>query len=168
MQPLTLNTPYPTTEGITTDYCALRIISPAYATNVGELNAVLQYVYHSFFFKKHSFDDIADTLVSIAVAEMKHLNILGGMMLSLGGAPVYSQYPPEGFNFYSAKYVAYSSNLKHMLEDDLLGEKRATRGYERMIAQLKNGQVKAVIERILQDEYLHIEKLTQILQDFKC
>lgn len=166
-KPLILQEPYPTAEGVSQDAYSLRIISSAYASSVGELNAILQYVYHSFFFEKEGYKDIAETLMNIAVAEMIHLELLGKTILALGAAPVYTQFPPNRFNFYSAKYVAYSRTLKNMLEDDLLGERRAVASYERMLKCLKNQSVAKIISRILEDEKLHVSTLEKILNEFK-
>jgi len=162
-----VNLPYPTTDGICADAISLRIVSSAYASPESELNAVLQYIYHSMNFERHGYKDIADTLTGIAIAEMHHLKILGSLILALGAQPVYAQYPASGFNFYSAKYVAYSRSLKNMLEDDIIGERHAISGYEKMLKCLKNEQVKEIIARIVQDEKLHLETLEGLLKDFK-
>ena len=167
-KPIRVDKPYPTTESICPDAYSLRIISPAYATSDWELNAILQYVYHSFFFYKHGYVEIADLLKGIAIAEMHHLDLLGETILALGAAPVYSQYPAGSFNFYSTKYVAYSRSLKNMLEDDILGERRAIGAYNKMMRTLKNEPVKAIIARILADEVLHLEKLEEVFAEFKC
>lgn len=162
------DSPYPTTDGIKNDSLSLRIISPAYATSVGELNAILQYVYHSFCFYKYGFKDYAETLMSIAKAEMIHLDILGKTIFALGAAPVFAQYPLTGFNFYSAKYVSYSNTLKNMLEDDLIGERRAIADYNKMLKCLKNRQVSDIIARIVEDEKIHVSALEELLKEFKC
>ncbi len=168
LKSLIVDKPYPTTEGICPDAHSLNIISPAYASSESELNAILQYIYHSFFFEKHGREDIAEILTRIAIAEMKHLDLLGAAILALGSAPVFARYPASGFNYYSAKYVAYSCSLKNMLEDDIRGEKHAILGYEKMLNCLKNAQVKAIISRILEDEKLHLATLEGILKEFKC
>lgn len=165
--PVAVNQPYPATEGLCPDAYSLRIISPAYASSESELNTVLQYIYHSFFFEKQGHREIAETLVGIAISEMKHLELLGSSILALGAAPVFAQYPATAFNFYSAKYVGYSCTLKNMLEDDLRGERRAIAAYTKMLKCLRNDQVGTIIRRILDDEKLHAERLTQILCDFK-
>lgn len=167
-KPLTADTPFPTTEKITHDALSLRIISPAYAAPASELTAVLQYVYHTFFFRREGLGDIADTLESIAVAEMIHLRLLGETVLALGAAPVYTQFPPASFNFYSAKFVSYSCKLKDMIEDDIVGERHAIRGYENMLCKLKNKCVAAIISRILEDERLHLAALEKILEGLNC
>lgn len=166
-KPLARPCPYPSAEGLTNDALSLRVISSAYASPTGELNAILQYIYHSFFFEKCGYREIAQTLKSIAIAEMRHLDLLGQTILALGASPVYCRYPYSGFDFYSAKYVAYSRTLRFMLEDDLIGEKHAVADYDRMISLLKNCQVKEIVSRIREDETLHVETLEKILEDFK-
>lgn len=165
--PIAVNKPYPSTDGLCHDAYSLRIISPAYASPQSELNAILQYVYHSFFFEKEGYKEIADLLVGIAVNEMRHLDLLGSSILALGAAPVFAQYPMTGFNFYSAKYVSYSSSLLHMLEDDIRGERHAIAAYTKMLKCLTNLQVRSIISRILEDEKLHLERLESVLCDFK-
>ncbi len=166
-KPMIIDLPYPTTDGIRNDALSLQIISPAYSTSVGELNAVLQYVYHSFCFYKHGLKDCAEMLMSIAKAEMIHLDILGKTIFALGAAPVFAQYPSTGFNFYSTKYVAYSNTLRHMLEDDLICERRAIADYKKMLRCLKNKQVAAIVSRIIDDENLHVAAIEEILKEFK-
>lgn len=166
-KPLTLPKPFPSTDGIGCDAYSLSLISPAYASHQSELNSVLQYIYHSFFFKKKGYEEIAQTLKSIAIAEMLHLDLLGETILALGAPPVYCRCPYSSFDFYSAKYVSYSRSLKYMLEDDLLGEKSAVAGYDGMLKKLKNRQVAEIVSRIREDEILHIKTLEDIYCGFK-
>ena len=166
-RPLTLQAEFPTTEGLTPDSYSLAVISPAYASPTGELNTILQYFYHYFNFDRCGYKEIAQTIKSIAIAEMLHLDILGRTITALGAQPVYCQNPPTAFNFYSAKYVTYSRNLVHMIEDDIIAEKKAVSLYSRMLTRLKCDQLKDIISRILQDEKLHLEKFEEILQGLK-
>ncbi len=165
-KPLITDKAYPPIKGLRPDALSLRIISPAYSSQVGELNAILQYFYHSLCFDKNGFSDYSGKLMSIAIAEMDHLHILGETILALGAAPVFTQYPPGCFNFYSTKYVSYSRSLKNMLEDDIIGEKQAIAGYERMAARLKNERVREIIMRITEDEKLHLATLENMLCEF--
>ena len=167
-KPLIINEPYPTTDGICPDAYSLAVISPAYASSTGELNAILQYFYLFFNFEKHDLNDYAETLEGIAVAEMLHLKLLGETIMALGAQPIYCQNPPTAYNFYSTKFVSYSRNLVNMIEDDIMGEKHAICQYSRMLTRLKNEQVKAIVSRILEDEKLHLETLKEILNKLKC
>ncbi len=167
VKPLTMQKEFPTTEGLCPDAYSLAIISPAYATASGELNAILQYMYHYFCFDKQGLKEYADDLKSIAIAEMMHLDILGKTITALGAQPIFCQNPPTAYNFYSAKFVTYSRDIVHMIEDDIIGERRAIAQYSKMLCRLKNEQLKGIISRISEDEKLHLEKLKEILQALK-
>ena len=166
-RPMIADRSFPSTEGIVRDAYSLRVISPAYAAPAGELNAVLQYMYHYFHFKDGGYLDFAETIESIAVAEMLHLKLLGETVLAVGAAPLYTANPPAMFNFYSAKFVTYSRTLVCMAEDDVRAEKQAIRGYERMLGLLRNEKVKDIIARILEDEKLHLAAFENILRSLK-
>ncbi len=163
-KPLIAEGAYPSLKDLQCDPYAARIISTAYATSSGELNASLQYIYHSISFLCAEDEKRAELLKSIAVAEMIHLHLLGEALSRLGSTPVYSFAPPAHYNFYSTKFVAYSRTLRNMLEDDIMGEKYAIYGYERMLPRLKNDTLRSLICRILDDEHLHLQHLKSSLE----
>lgn len=163
-KPLIAEGAYPSLKNLQPDPYAARIISSAYATSSGELNATLQYIYHSISFLCAEDEARAELLKSIAIAEMMHINMLGEALIRLGAPPVYSFAPPAHYNFYSTKFVAYSRSLRNMLEDDIMGEKYAIYGYERMLPRLKNDTLRTLICRILEDEHLHVEALKTSLE----
>lgn len=157
--------PYPDISGISRDVRDLKLVSQAYATSSGELNAILQYVYHSMIFLSHGKKEISATLKDIAVGEMIHLQILGNLICALGAQPVFSAYPPAAFNFYSTKFVSYGCSLKSMIEDDICGERHAICVYEKIVPRLRSEKVKEIILRIIEDEKLHLAALTAILKE---
>ncbi|MDE7379422.1 MAG: manganese catalase family protein [Clostridia bacterium] len=163
-KPLIAEGAYPNLNDLCPDHYAARVLSSAYATSAGELNASLQYIYHSIAFLCANDSKRADLLRSIAIAEMKHIYLLGEALTRLGSPPVYSFNPPAQFNFYSTKFVAYSRTLKNMIEDDIMGEKYAIYCYERMLPRLKNDVVKRLVCRILEDEQLHLDALKSSLE----
>lgn len=167
-KPLIAQGEYPSLKDLSPDPYAVRVISSAYATGTGELNATLQYIYHSINFLCRADEGRAELLKSIAIAEMIHLDLLGEALTRLGAPSVYSFCPPAQFNFYSTKFVAYSRTLRNMVEDDIMGEKYAIYGYERMLPRLKNGTLRNLICRILRDEQLHLEALKTSLEGLTC
>lgn len=167
-KPLIVDQPYPSLESLTCDPYSVRIISSAYSTSSGELNAILQYIYHSVNFSCKEDERRAALLKSIAVAEMMHFDMLAEALIRMGAAPVYTSQPPAQYNFYSTKFVAYSRTLRNMIEDDIMGEKYAIYIYERMLSRLKNDLVKRLICRIIEDERLHLEALEQSLKEMPC
>lgn len=156
---------YPSLDGIEEDTAALKIISPAYAGDEGELTAVLQYVYQHILFDNMGCKDYANILIKIAVTEMKHLEILGSLILKLGAAPVYSYLPPYPINYYSARSVSYSKNPQKMILDDIAAEQYAIDTYTKMLCRIKNERIAAVIQRIRMDEEKHLATFKCILKE---
>lgn len=163
MKPLICDLPYPTLDTLTTDVKSGQILSFAYATQKGELTAVLQYLYHEVFMKNFSAHN-ADTLMSIAIAEMKHMHILAEAMERLGVVPRYVQYPNTKI-YFDASCVSQSMTPQKMIMDDIQGELNAIAEYNKMLFVLKNEDVEAIISRIILDEQLHLETLKQMLEN---
>ncbi len=162
MKPLICDLPYPSTDLLTKDIRSGNIISFAYATIRGEISATLQYTYHHFYFDQTN-ADYAQTLMSIAVAEMKHIDILGTAMLKLGVSPKFVQCPNTK-EYYNTSAVSQSTTPQKMLMDDIQGEMNAIADYQKMLFVLKNEQVEAIIQRIILDEQLHLETLKKMLE----
>lgn len=158
---------YPTLEEIKEDYAALRVISPAYAGREGELTAVLQYVYQSIVLSAIGESETSRLLMSIAVTEMHHLEILGTLVAKLGAIPAFVKCPPYPVGYYSASNVNYVKFPEGMLTADLIGEKNAIAGYEAMCCRLANEKVKQVILRIIEDEKVHVAALEAALKKFR-
>ena len=163
VKPIALSLPYPTGEGVEKNLLTASKLSILYAGKHGELNATLQYVYQSFFFNKFKEDEIASTLMGIAVAEMEHLEILGELILELGQSPVYAECLPYRCNFYSSSNVSYCTNAEKMLLDDIAGEMLAVSDYEKAISDIDDEKVQAILLRIKLDEELHIKVLKDAL-----
>lgn len=164
MKPLICDLPYPSIESLTKDVRSGNIISFAYATLRGEITATLQYTYHHFYFGKYDEED-AKTLMRIAIAEMKHIDILGESMLKLGVSPKYIQFPNTQA-YYNTSCVSQATTPQKMLMDDIQGEMNAICDYQKMLYTLKNEQVEAIIQRIILDEQLHLETLKKMLEKY--
>ena len=164
MKPLICDLPYPSTDNLTTDIRSGNIISFAYATLKGELTATLQYVYHHFFFDRIDETD-SEILMAIAKAEMIHIDILGTAMLRLGVNPRYVQCPNTNA-YFNTSTVSQATSAQKMLMEDIQGEMTAIADYQKMLFVLKNEQVEAIIQRIILDEQLHLEKLKEMLAKY--
>ena len=99
MKGLQVDLPYPSTEGLGEDVRSVKIISPAYADRGSEMTAVLQYVFQSVVFGALGMKKYSETLLSIAIAEMEHLEILGTILYEMGALPVFTSRPPYKFIF---------------------------------------------------------------------
>ena len=165
---LSVDQPYPSLDDVKEDRKALRIVSPAYAGRDGELTAILQYVYQSVLLGANGKEREAKLLLDIAVVEMHHLQILGTLITKLGAPPVFTACPPYPVSYYSASCVNYTRSLASMISADICAEHDAISEYTRMLCGLKNPAVAAVIERIREDERLHLNLLEQLEKELKC
>ena len=163
IKPLKIELPYPDVDKVKPNKHSASIISPAYAGLHGEITATLQYLYHRFNFLQENDLKTAETLLSISLAEMEHVEILGKTLLQLGVKPVYSLSPPYKYNFYNTSFVSYSNTPEKMLLDDISDELSAINQYEEMIKRLDDEYVEAIISRIILDEQLHVRALKEII-----
>lgn len=164
IKPIAIDLPYPDLDGIEKDYQSAMLISSAYAGLHSELSAVLQYVYHHYFFDYCHNEEIADVLIGISITEMRHFEILGALLLKLGVDPIFSERPPSKYCWFNTSGIYYSKTAQKMLMDDITGELSAINEYERILSNLQNERVQAVISRILLDEELHVKVLRGLLE----
>ena len=88
MKPCIVDLPYPILDGIECDIASAEIIYGAYSGLKGEITAILTYSYEHIMFKEVC-AEIAETLMEIGLAEMKHLDILGTILKKSGALPTY-------------------------------------------------------------------------------
>ena len=98
---LCVKLPYPKIKENKRNLRLVSVINRAYAGGHGELKAILQYAYHYLYFKGMGDEQTARIIMGICVCEMKHLNILGDAIISLGGDPVYATSSHFGYNYFS-------------------------------------------------------------------
>ncbi len=161
MEMVKVDMEYPNLDGITPDRCAAAIIAPAYAGLAGEMTAILTYVYHHINFDFEGYIEIADLLEEISITEMVHFELLGKALIKLGVLPILTEQPTCRSPFYNTSKVPQSCTPLKMLTDDIEGELNAIRDYRKMLCELKNEQVAALIARIILDEELHVERLKE-------
>ena len=138
-KPMIEDLPYPDLSGLTVDCKNARIIMPAYADS-----------------------KYAAALEGIAIAEMKHLDMLGEALLRMGVSPTYVRRPPEQCEFYSTCNVDYSVRPAAMLAADITAENEAIRSYEQMLCKIDNPTLNALISRILLDERMHLKAFKEM------
>ena len=91
--------PYPKIEVETKNYSYANLLRKAYASETSEDTAIHLYLYQSLILQE-KYKDISNILKKISVVEMKHLEILGKLVLLLGVKPVYSSPYKNGLSKY--------------------------------------------------------------------
>lgn len=158
---------YPSLDGITEDYKTLRVISPAYAGGKGELTAVLQYVYQSILLERFGKKEMSKKILGIAVNEMHHLELLGSAITLLGAPPAFTGCLPYPIGYYSASNVNYSKTPCEMIEADIAAETNAIEDYRRILTRISSEPLNALIERIIEDEELHLSAFESMKKELK-
>ena len=145
--------PYPSLGGLKRNRRQCELIFGAYSGRDSELTAITQYVYHEHIFDSLGYSEIAARYEEIFVEEMRHLSLLAGAIIKLGGDPVYAVLPR---GFWTASFVTYSSEPCRMLLDDIAAETAGIKGYKEMLPQLGDTPLAALIQRIIMDEERHL------------
>lgn len=140
------------------------LIQVNYAGAISELTAINQYIYHSLAISE-KFKDAAHCLKHIAMVEMEHLEILGKLIITLGGNPRFEINKGGRKLEWSPKFIEYGSNLASMLRENIDGEKAAIRQYKETIKLIKDEKVKEILERIVKDEEIHIKTLVLLYNE---
>lgn len=152
-------------DNIKVDYRTAKIISPAYSTKTGELNAILEYLFQATVFENMEQKDTANTLFRLAQEEMSHFSLLAKTLIRLGVAPIYTFFPPQRDMFYSARYVNFCTEPKKMLQISIQGEQFAINQYTKILNLLENSEVKNIITYILEQEKQHLATLLKLQND---
>jgi len=156
--------PYPEISCQDKNKSYVNLIQANYAGAISELTATNQYIYHSIAISE-KFKDAAHCLKHIAMVEMEHLEILGKLIIALGGNPRF-EINKGGREFeWSPKFIEYGSNLASMLRENIDGEKAAIRQYKSTISLIKDDKIIKILERIIVDEEIHIKTLVLLYNE---
>ncbi|MEG2203874.1 MAG: ferritin-like domain-containing protein [Oscillospiraceae bacterium] len=158
--------PYPPARACKPCERTARIISSAYAGCLSELSAAMQYFYQSLFFAP-CYPEAAKTLGCISRCEMRHIRLLGELLVSLGCPPKYRATTPQNASGWwnaSPSFVHYDTRLESALLDNLSGEMKAIEFYRRAIQQIDDDGVCLLLRRIILDEEHHIELFKAIYE----
>lgn len=159
--------PYPELVNVKPDYQFGRLVYDSYAGSKSELTTILTYVFQ--YLTNSKMEEIAMFLAMISKQEMKHLELLGQILVSLGLEPYY-------MSTYANKWC--SDNVKptfksvhEMLNYNIEMEKGAIKEYQHLLNIAENDSIKAVLGRIIMDEEYHVqifEMLKNKYKDVKC
>lgn len=163
IRPAVMALPYPPVqvEERNQDYADL--ISVSYCGTVSEMSAVTQYINNeSRMFNRKC--PVGRTLLGMAMAEMTHMQMLAELISLLGGKVCYASKQPGGQpRMWSPQCLTLPEKLGEMLQADLEQEMAAINQYNMQIRMIRDTYVKAVLNRIVQDEQYHIMLLRTMM-----
>jgi len=95
---------------------------------------------------------------------MHHLEILGKLIYQLGNLPSFYTVDSniECVIPWTSKNVNYATNLSTILLDNIAREMKAIKTYQKHIQEINDPYIKKILERIIEDEEVHIHCFEQI------
>lgn len=143
----------------------VNILLQNYSGMVSEFTAVNQYVYHKFRLSM-DYPKVAETINGIAIVEMHHLEILGKLIVLLGGDPRYWISKNDKKYYWNAKFVDYGNTIKEFLSYDIQAEITAIRDYKKAKSEISDPNIIKIIDRILLDEEYHLELFKNLYDEY--
>ena len=137
----------------------VKLLNDSLAT---ELVCVLRYKRHHFTATGLASPKIAEEFLVHATEESGHADRLARRIVQLGGEPDFS---PDSLSARSHARYDDSSDLKAMIEANLIAERVAIECYSQMVLLIgdKDATTRRLLEDILSDEQEHAEELSDWL-----
>lgn len=157
--------PYPPVSVSRRNPQVLPLLYGLYANRSGELTALTGYVYQNLLIFG-SKPEIAEALLHIAVVEMRHLHMLGQLIVLSGGEPAFLD--RQSKRPWSGAYPSRQKNVCLFLLEDLENEIQAADAYIATANQIEDPKIKAVLMRIAADETVHVQVLKKLIADCRC
>ena len=161
-----INKPYPKIQVSNPNLYYAQLLLNDYAGINSELTSITEYIFQDFNFF-NTYPEISKYLNTIAKVEMKHLSILGKLIKLLGLNPEFRfSNKPDITTYWNSTYINYDTYIPSMLKDDITLEKIAIKNYQKDIEIIKDKYITKILERIIEDEKLHIKCFEYLLNNY--
>lgn len=161
----TVNLPYPEPKVEKPNVQYANILLKDYAGGVSEFTAVSLYSYQHFV-SDGTYEDYAELVAGISVAEMKHLELLGETIKLLGVKPIYYDNANPPGRLWTSGYVNFTVSIKEMLTEDINSEMMAIENYKYHISVIDDKYIKKLLQRIIDDEELHVKLFREMYSKY--
>ncbi len=165
--PCHIQKPYPSAKMTFQNKQVAEMLLSAYANGGNsEMSAIAQYISHHETIED---ENVSDSIFCIALVEMLHLDMIGTLIQSLGGDLRFWQ--PNHF-YWSGGYVNYGNSLCEKLSLDIVAEQEAISGYSHLLREVNPQnipslrQVEAVLQRIKEDEEMHLNLFIEMYSKY--
>jgi bacterioferritin len=162
----TVDLPYPEPMVEKKDAYYAELLFEDYSGAVSEMTAINLYVYQHII-GEGKYDDYAELIGGVAMAEMKHLELLGETIKLLGQKPIYKSSIAMYNQPWTASYINYSTNIKDMILEDIKSEQKAIENYKYHLYLIEDKYIRELINRIILDEKLHLKYFKEIYEKYQ-
>lgn len=160
---VTAQQPFPTLAVTEPNRRYASILLQDIASAHGELTAITQYLYQHWVMEPLD-PDFAKLLERIAVVEMHHLDMLGRLVVLLGGNPLLRTNPCNCNSAWNSNLLQYRGSYKQILTMNIAAELGAFKEYTAQAELIRDPLVSAVLLRIAQDEEVHCRIFRSLLE----
>lgn len=157
--------PYPAIEltSCNPDYACIMLENMGGACS--EMNAVSLYFYNNLI-TSEKYKDIAHIFHKISIVEMHHLHIFGEIACCLGADPRLWVQNGNNFVYWTPEYNTYSWSFKELMHQALHNEMEAIEIYRKQSCEIENECIVANLNRIIEDEEVHVEIFRGIIKQY--
>ena len=147
--------PYPLIQVSAVNIAYAQALMVDLASIKGELTAITQYQYQSWLLTQNQ-SSLAQCLSLILQTEIKHLDLLGQLIILLGGGPRFCTLQPKGPSYWHSQMTSYTTDIKKMLRDNLTLEQASINSYQYHLNIIKDPLVIPILQQIIEDEQNHL------------
>ncbi len=141
----------------------LQLLMDDYAGKDSELTAITQYTFQHFI-NGGGNREVANTVLSIAKAEMKHYSLLGEAIKKLGGDPECKGGHDNSGKFWTGENPNYDISPKEILQANIQAEKTAIENYGKHADQIDEPDIRKLLLRIRSEEETHLSLYSNLLK----
>lgn len=160
-----VNLPYPEPRIERQNVQYANILLKDYSGAVSEFTAINLYVYQHFV-SDREYEDYAELIGGVSMAEMKHLELLGETIKLLGIKPVYIDNACPPGKFWTPRYVNFTTFIREMLMEDIQSEQKAIENYKYHITLIQDRYIRELLQRIIVDEELHVKLFKELYDKY--
>lgn len=153
--PVSSTGPYPVIEVERENPRYAMMLMQDMASQKGEMTSIYQYLYEHWVLEE-IYQKISELLKRIAAVEMRHLDILGKLILLLGGDPKCQADPRNRNTEWQGNMISYRNKLAPLISRNIMLEEAAIHTYTSQAEYVKDQKLSAVLFRMAEDEKLHL------------
>lgn len=162
---LVINEPYPSINGLKENLSLAYKIKKSYSSKHSELSCISKYLFQELALDEN-LKEIKHALNVIAMVEMKHLQILGEILVKLGLSPTFTYINKlDNETYWQSDLIDYNLDLMELLKNNIKDEEIAIKNYKDIIKYANDEIITDIINRIILDEEHHIKIFKSILKN---
>ncbi len=152
---------YTYVEDVSVDRQTATIITPALCGFHGELVSLAKYSRYTLDCGDKKMKRYSQVFSEIVSAETAHFKLVAKLMHNLGADPLACVCQSLGDGGFSV-VTKHVCTPEKMITDAITNEISSISEYEKIITRLNNNNVKRIIDGIILDERMHLEKLREL------